>query len=452
MNDARTRTGAGRLGAHRSTALPLLSLVSGLSLLLAACGPTSDTTATTPAATTGTTGGATVTVAATAMTGATPTGGSMTGGATPTGGSMTGGATPTSGGAATVTVGSGASGNGGKKYAIGILQTSTHPALDFTREGIKQAFIQAGMVEGTTVTFDVRNAELDAPTAAKMADAFIANKVDAIVTIGSPATAAAINETKKAGSSIPIFFSAVADPYGPGFAGKKEGDTLTADPHLHPDNMTGVQAFPPVEEGMKLIQEVKPGIKTVGLLWNPGEPNSKATTDEARRVAATLGITLVDRPATKPADTLDAATTLARYNAEAFFVSTTNSVVNGLDSVVRVAQENSLPLFGNDPLSASRGAVAAQGLDYTQNGLEAGQMVVQVLTGKATIKSLDVQKTTKESLCINTKAAELQKVTLPASLIARAKGCTYTEIKTPLPPKPAAGTTPAVTVAPTKAP
>ncbi|MDQ2809034.1 MAG: ABC transporter substrate-binding protein, partial [Chloroflexota bacterium] len=353
--------------------------------------------------------------------------------------------------AATATTTTGGT-SGGKKYSIGILQTSTHPALDFTREGIKQAFIQAGMVEGKTVTFDVRNAELDAPTAAKMADAFIANKMDAIVTIGSPATAAALNETKKAGSSIPIFFSAVADPYGPGFAGKKEGDTLTADPHLHPANMTGVQAFPPVEEGMKLILEVKPGIKTVGLLWNPSEPNSSATTTEARRVAATLGISLIDRSAIKPADTLDAANTLAQHGAEAFFVSTTNSVVNGLDSVVRVAQENSVPLFGNDPLSASRGAVAAQGLDYTQNGLEAGQMAVQVLTGKATIKSLDVQKTTKESLCINTKAAELQKVTLPAALIARAKGCTYTEIKTPLPPAPAAGTMPPITPAPVGTP
>jgi len=433
MNDARTRTAAGQYGVlRRSTALPLLSLVSGLSLLLAACGPTSDTTtpvAVTPAV------GATATGAPTAMSGTTvtTTGTAMVGGA--------GDATATSGGT-----------SGGKKYSIGILQTSTHPALDFTREGIKQAFIQAGMVEGKTITFDVRNAELDAPTAAKMADAFIANKVDAIVTIGSPATAAALNETKKAASSIPIFFSAVADPYGPGFAGTKEGDTLTADPHLHPANMTGVQAFPPVEEGMKLIQEVKPGIKTVGLLWNPNEPNSAATTTEARRVAAKLGINLQDRSATKPADTLDAAGTLAQHGAEALFVSTTNSVVNGLDSVVRVAQENSVPLFGNDPLSASRGAVAAQGLDYTQNGLEAGQMAVQVLTGKATIKSLDVQRTTKESLCINTKAAELQKVTLPAALIARAKGCTYTEIKTPLPPAPAAGTVPPATPAPVGTP
>lgn len=419
MNQTRTRTGAGA----RRGALPLLSLVSGLGLLLAACGPTADNNAPT----------------------AVPT-------AAPTTAAK---ATNTSGGATATTADSVASPTiasqfpADKKYVIGILQTSTHPALDFTREGIKQAFIQAGLVEGKTVTFDVRNAELDAPTAAKMADAFIAAKVDAILTIGTPATAAALGEANKAKSTIPIFFSAVADPFGPGFAGKKEGDTVTADLRLHPENLTGVQAFPPVEEGLKLVQQVKPGVKTIGLLWNPGEPNSKATTDKAREVAGKLGLTIIDRTAPKPADTLNAATTLADTGVDVFFVSTTNSVVAGLDSVVRVSQERGIPLFGNDPLSASRGAVAALGLDYTENGMQAGQMAVQVLTGKATVKTMDVQQTTKQGLCINTKAADLQKVTLPAALITQAKACTYSDIKVPLPPAPS-GTAPAAT--PTKAP
>ena len=434
MHNAPTRTRAGRPGhpprpsLGRNTGLPLLSLVLGLSLLLAACGPTQDAgnPTATPVAPTNT---AVAPAAATATTG--------TAGA--------GTATTAPGGAATATTGTAAVNTvppTGKKYVIAILQTATHPALDFTREGVKQAFVQAGFVEGQTVTFDVRNEESDPVTAARMADDFIAKKVDAIVTIGSPASQAALTEANKQKSTIPIIFCAVADPYAAKLAGKQEGDTMTADPKIHPDFLTGVQAFPPVEDGLKLIKEVRPDAKNIGLLWNPGEPNSKATTDEARRVADTMGITMIDRTATKPADTLDAAQGLARYNVDAFFVSTTNSVVAGLDSVVRVAQENKIPLFGNDPLSASRGAVAAQGLDYTQNGLEAGQMAVQIVTGKATVKSLDIAKTSRQSLCINTKAAQLQNVTLPTSLTARAAGCTYTEIKSPIPPKPAAGATP----------
>ena len=132
-----------------------------------------------------------------------------------------------------------------KKYTIGILQTATHPALDFTREGVKQAFLNAGMVEGSTVTFDVRNAELDAPTAAKMVDAFVASNADAIVAIGSLAAQAALAEETKQGSKIPLFFTAVADPYAAKLAGRVDGATTTADPKVHPDFLTGVQAFPP---------------------------------------------------------------------------------------------------------------------------------------------------------------------------------------------------------------
>src|SRR5579859_1837335 len=372
MKHTHTRTRAGRHTLRGpGTGLPLLGLVI-VSLLLAACGPTADTT-TNPTATP---------VSATAA--ATPS----TSGTTPA-------ATTPTGGAATTTTDSGL---GNKKYTIGILQTATHPALDFTREGVKQAFTQAGLVEGQNVTYDLRNAELDAPTAAKMADALIGKNVDAIIAIGTLASQAALAEETKQKTTIPIFFCAVSDPYIVKLAGSSVGDTITADPKIHPDFVTGVQAFPPVKEGLALIQQVKPGAKTIGLLWNPNEPNSKATTDEARKVAVDMGLTLIDRPATKPSEVLDAAQALARYNVDAFFVSTTNSVVNGLDSVVKVAQENKIPLFGNDPLSASRGSVAAQGLDYTQNGLETGALAVQVLTGKATVKSLDIQKTTKQAL------------------------------------------------------
>jgi putative ABC transport system substrate-binding protein len=274
-------------------------LVLALSLLLSACGPTPDTGGPTPlaGATATTATGGTEATATTATGGTQATATTATGGTEATATTATGGATATTAtSAATATMGTSAAtattGTGattGKHYTIGILQTATHPALDFTREGAKQAFIQAGMVEGQTVTFDLRNAELDAPTAAKMADTFIANKVDAIISIGSLASQAALAEEQKQGSTIPLFFTAVADPYVAKLAGKQEGDTITADPKIHPAFETGVQAFPPVEDGLKIIKEVKPDVKTVGLLCNPNDPNSKATTYDARKVAFRWG-------------------------------------------------------------------------------------------------------------------------------------------------------------------
>jgi putative ABC transport system substrate-binding protein len=281
------------------------------------------------------------------------------------------------------------------------------------------------------------------PTARSLAHKFVADKVDAIITIGTPASQAALAATQDT-KTIPVFFSAVADPYGAGLAGKKEGDTVTPDPASHPDNVTGVQAFPPVEAGMKLIQEVLPQAKTIGLLWNPSEPNSLATTLEARKVAGNLNLIVVEEPVAKPADSAAAAASFANKNIDAFFVSTTNSVVAGLDAVVAEARRTKKPLFGNDPLSAARGAVAAEGLDYTENGRQTGDLAVRVLTGKANVKTTDIAKTTKESLCVNTAAAADQGVTLPQELLDRAKDCTYTTVTSPV---PSGGTTPAAATA-----
>ncbi len=398
----------------------VMSLLAVLSLLLAACGPGTSDASPTPAA--GTTPGAT----AAATTG-------------------TAGATTTTGGTATAkpTV-KPTTAAVKKQYVIGILQTVTHPALDFTREGIKAAFADAGFKEGDGVRFDYRNAEGDVPTARSLAQKFVSDKVDAIITIGTPASQAAMAATQDT-KTIPVFFCAVADPYGAGLAGKKEGDTVTPDPSSHPENVTGVQAFPPVEAGMKLIQEVIPNAKTIGLLWNPGEPNSLATTVEARKVAAGLNLLVIEEPVAKPADTAAAAASFANKNVDAFFVSTTNSVVAGLDAVVAEARRTKKPLFGNDPLSAARGAVAAQGLDYTENGRQTGDLAVRVLTGKANVKTTDITMTTKESLCVNTAAAADQGVTLPQSLLDRAKECTYTSVTSPV---PAAATPAAATATP----
>ena len=331
-----------------------------------------------------------------------------------------------------------------KKYRVAILQFATHPALDFTREGIKTAFADANLKEGTDVEFDIRNAEGDVPTARTIAQKFVADKVDLILTIGSPATDQAKVATADT-MSIPVVFSAVADPYIADFAGKKDGDNINRDPSIHPDNLTGVQAFPPVQAGLELIQEVLPGAKRIGLLWNPNEPNSLATTLEVRKVTAEMGLSIIEAPVPAPAASAPAAASFANKGIDAFFVSTTNSVVAGLDAVVSEARRTKKPLFGNDPLSAVRGAVAAQGLDYTENGRQAGDMAVRILTGKANVKTMPVERTTKESLCVNTAAAADQGVTLPASLLERAKACTYDKITSPVPPTAAAPATGTIT-------
>ena len=66
---------------------------------------------------------------------------------------------------------------------------------------------------------------------------------------------------------IPVVFNSVTDPYAAKAANS---------PTDKPANLTGVQAMPPVEAGMRVMLEVVPNAKRIGIVWNPAEANSTA--------------------------------------------------------------------------------------------------------------------------------------------------------------------------------
>lgn len=313
--------------------------------------------------------------------------------------------TPTTGGSAA-----------NKSLKIGIVETVNQPALAAAIDGAKQAFKDKGYTEGQNVTFDVKDGNLDPTNLAAIAAAFADPSAgyDAMIAVGTPATQAAKKASDDNGGKIPVFFVAVSDPYGPKFA------TSATD---HPANLTGIQDSPPVTDALKLIPQVLPKVKNVGLLWNPDEANSKYTTLIARSVSSNLGFTIVEQQATKGTNLVDAANALAEKQVDAFFVSTTNYVVTGLPGIAQAGADhspNKIPLFGNDFLSATRGACVAYGLDYTDSGRKVGNMVWSVLTGQQQMKDTPIVMQDKTQLYVNTFYAQQQGVTIPDSIIKQA--------------------------------
>ncbi|PZR97026.1 MAG: hypothetical protein DLM69_10310, partial [Candidatus Chloroheliales bacterium] len=216
-----------------------------------------------------------------------------------------------------------------------------------------------------------------------------------------------------AGNKTPLFFVAVSDPYAAKFANSATD---------HPNNLTGIQDSPPVTDALKLIQQVLPNVKNIGLLWNPDEANSVYTRNIAEGAAAMLGFTIIEQPATASANLADAANALADKQVDAFFVSTTNYVVTGLPTIAQVGAGRSpkIPLFGNDFISATRGACVTYGLDYTDSGRKVGLMAWAALTGQQQIKDMPIQLQTKTALYVNTFYAQQQGVTIPDSVLKQA--------------------------------
>lgn len=288
---------------------------------------------------------------------------------------------------------------------VAITAIVEHPALDATRDGVVEALKAAGFTPGETLKVEYQSAQGNPATAAQIARQFAGARPDVIVPISTPSAQAVVASTR----DIPVVFTAVTDPVGAQLVKSLEKPGA---------NVTGVSDMAPVAEHVALIREIVPSVKRLGVLYNPGEPNSvslvKALKDEAQKA----GLTVVEATATKSADAQPAARSLVG-KADAIYVPLDNTVVSALESVVAVGQQAKLPVFSADTDSVARGTVASIGFDYRQVGRQTGEAVVRILKGE---KPGDVPVTFAKGtdLFVNPKSAAAMGVTIPEAVTKRA--------------------------------
>ena len=313
-----------------------------------------------------------------------------------------------------------------RTFSVGVYQFVSHPALDAARKGAIQALTDAGFREGENIKYDLQNGQGDIASMTSIAQRFRDSKVDLIVAISTPALQAALNVTKDSQKPL-IVFDAVADPYSAARDSIKSANDK-------PAHVTGIQAMPPVKEAMALAQQVVPSARRFGIIWTPDETNSTVATGLARDAAKDLGVELVEQTVARSDEVPRAAQSLISKNVDLFFVSTDNTVVAALESLVQIATENGKPLFGNDPDSVSRGAVAALGIDYFDQGYDSGAMAARILTGEASAQDIPIAQSKKGLLAVNLAAARQQGITLSDNLVQQAQQ-RYEEV-VPARPKP----------------
>jgi len=295
-----------------------------------------------------------------------------------------------------------------KAHKIGISQIVTHPALDATREGIIAGLAEKGYVEGDNIEYDYQNSEGDMSLVASIAQKFVSDKIDLIVSIATPNSQAAISAAK--GTDIPVVFSAVTDPVGAG---------LISDWDSHPEeNVTGVSDMIVVQDDVELILEIIPTAKKIGTLYNAGESNSVFLVKKLNEACKSKGIEVVEKTVSTSADVLAAAQSLVGQ-VDAIWVGTDNTVVTGLEALIGVCEDNDIPFFPSDEPSIERGGIAAYGFDYYDIGVQTGRMIAKVLA-QGSANKIPVEKGEIISLTVNTAAAERMGVTIPQAIVDKA--------------------------------
>jgi putative ABC transport system substrate-binding protein len=296
-----------------------------------------------------------------------------------------------------------------KMFTIGVTKIATHAALDADEKGFEAGLASVGFKDGVNVRYLRLNAEGDLAKAQAIAKQFADEKVSLIHSIATPTTQAVVKLHK----TIPVVFSSITDPVSAGIVpkdsapGKKTGT-----------NLTGVSDQWPVALQMEIYAKMLPKAKRWGTIYNPAEPNSVIHIKGMRAAAKKLGLTLVEVHVDNSKAVAQAAASLVG-KIDAMTITSDNTAVADLTSIVQLCNEKKIPLFAGDVDSVAAGAVAAYGLDYYLVGYSAGKKAGLILKGS---KPGDIPwgPVEKFSLVINQKAAALQGVTLTAEFLNKA--------------------------------
>jgi putative ABC transport system substrate-binding protein len=295
--------------------------------------------------------------------------------------------------------------SGAKKLEVGIIQIVEHPALDAARKGFIEYLGENGYKEGEDIVYDYQNAQGDMSTAQTIAKQFKNDQVDMILAIATPTAQAAANAT----SEIPILITAVTDPKAAG---------LVKDLKKPGTNVTGTSDLTPVKEQLELLKEIDSEVKDVGILYNAGETNSVVQAKMAQKAAEELDLNIVTGTVSTTSDVLQVAQTLIG-KVDAFYVPTDNTVASAIEAVVKVANEEDLPLVVGEEGMVNRGALATTGLNYHKLGRQTAKMAIKVFEG-ANPEEMAIEYLENTELIINKQAAKEMNVELPQDLVDRA--------------------------------
>lgn len=280
------------------------------------------------------------------------------------------------------------------EYTIGIEQFAEHGSLDNCREGFLQGLAEEGIVEGENLTVDYKNAAADMGTAGQISDNFVSDNVDMMVGIATPSAQSCFNAAMD--KEIPVIFTAVTDPVAA---------ELAAEDGTPAGEITGTSDKLPVQLQLEMIREILPEAKTIGILYTTSEANSESAIKEYEALAPDYDFEIVTKGITATADIPLAAEAILG-DVDCLTNLTDNTVVASLPTILEMANEKNIPVFGSEIEQVKIGCLAAEGLDYVALGVQTGKMAAQVLKGEKKASEIPYETIEEAALYLNTKVAE----------------------------------------------
>ena len=292
-----------------------------------------------------------------------------------------------------------------KKLAVFLFNDNS--ALLDIYDGYKKQMNDWNIYNQYNIKEDYMNAQSDWANAQLISKDILQKKYDYVVSFSTPA----LQSLAGVNSVIPHIFGGVTDPYSLGIA---------KSPTDHRPNISGVATFQPVESTIKLIRQVFPKAKKIGIVWNPSEACSFACTGKAREACKQYGFELVEANVTSTSETGDALNSVLEKGIDVFLTSGDNTVILSIPTIAKKLQELKIPYFTNAYSDVDKGVFMSLGADYYQVGIEAAKMIKKVIEGED-IAKLPIRDFVPERMNINLDLVKKYKIKIPDDVMKKYK-------------------------------
>lgn len=287
--------------------------------------------------------------------------------------------------------------NEGAVYKVGIVKYVDDASLDQIESAIQAELDAKGQELG--VTFDyadyTKNGQADSTTLNQIASDLVADNVDVIIPIATPA--ALIMQTATEENQIPVVFSAVSDPVSAGLV-----DSLDAPG----SNVTGTSDALNVEAIIDLMLAANPDLKKLGLLYDQGQDSSKSAIASAEAYCQEKGIEVVEKTGTTNDEVALAADALIAAGVDAVFTPTDNTVMTAELAIYEKFVDAKIPHYAGADSFALNGAFCGYGVNYVTLGTATADIVVDILVNGADPAATPVQIMSSGIAMVNTETAE----------------------------------------------
>lgn len=290
----------------------------------------------------------------------------------------------------------------GRTYKIGLAYFSPDPIGEICRKGLFDGLASLGFLRDKNLHTRLAHAQGEIANIPAVLQTLDNLGLEVIVSFTTPVLTAAATIVKQ----TPVVFTEVYDPIAAG-----AGKSLTE----HHPNITGVGSFPPVEETVDIMQQLLPGLKAIGTLYNASEANSRKVVGVGREILQQRGIRLEEVTVGSSSEVYQAAQALLVRDIQALWVSGDNTAALAFESIVKVAAESRMPLIVNDQKFDERGVLAAVGIGWEESCKRAAPYIARVLGGEKTA-TIPFENFSRMHLDLNHALAQKLGIAIPSDL------------------------------------